>query len=159
MPSVSEQSQTQRGQRRRFSVPFKFDLVMQCRLGNASVAAIAQAHDIHANMLRRWVREQALRDQQQATLATAGTPNAAPSTAPLTTAMTGASAQTPVNTSRFIEITPVTTEQTLQPTRSTQVADTPAISIELPYRHGPIRLDWPIAHAAGLAACLRQLLQ
>lgn len=152
MPPVSEQSQTQRGQRRRFSVPFKSDLVLQCRLGKASVAVIAQAHDIHANMLRRWVREQALRDQQQAELAAAGTPTAPPTTAP-----TAAAPQASASQARFIEITPIT--QTLQPTRSTQVADAPAITIELPYRHGPIRLDWPIAHAAGLAACLMALLQ
>ena len=159
MYPVSEQSQTQRGQRRRFSAQFKSDLVMQCRLGNASAVAIAQAYDIHASMLRRWVREQALRDQQQATLAAAGRPNAAPSTAPLTDPMTGATAKIPVNTPRFIEITPITTGQTLQPTRSTQAADAPPIIIELPHRHGPIRLDWPIAHADGLAACLRALLQ
>ena len=158
MHSNTEHSQTQRRLRRHFSLAFKADLVAQCRLSNASAAAIAQAHDLHASMLRRWVREQALRDQQQAELAAAGTP-IAPLTSPPTTAATAAAPQAPASQARFIEITPITTEQTLQPTHRAAAVDAPAITIELPFRHGPIRLDWPIAHADGLAACLRALLQ
>lgn len=78
---------------------------MQCRQGNASVAAIAQAHDIHANLLRRWVREQALRDLQQTELATADTP-VAPPTKAATTGVAAAGAQAPASTAQFIEITP-----------------------------------------------------
>lgn len=156
MHSDTEHSQTQRRLRRHFSLAFKADLVAQCRLSNASVAAIAQAHNIDASMLKRWVREQALRDQQQAELAAAGTPIAVPTTAP-TTAVTAA--QAPASTARFIEITPLTSEQARQPLLSTRVAGAPPILIELPFRQSSIRLDWPIEHADGLAACLRQLLQ
>lgn len=144
MHPESETSRPQRRQRRHFSLAFKADLVAQCRQSRATVATIAQAHDIDASLLRRWVREQALRDQQQATAVAAGMPNAAPNTVPLTATMTGAAVPAPANTARFIEITPITAGAALQPTRSTRVADAPPISIELPFRQGAIRLDWPI---------------
>ena len=44
--------------RRSFSPEFKANLVAQCQPG-VSVSAVALAHGINANQLRRWIRERA----------------------------------------------------------------------------------------------------
>jgi transposase-like protein len=43
--------------RRRYSKEFKADLVEQCRGLGVSMARVAMAHGINANLLRRWVVE------------------------------------------------------------------------------------------------------
>lgn len=43
--------------RRRHSAEFKAEIVAACRRPGVSSAAVALAHSINANLLRRWVRE------------------------------------------------------------------------------------------------------
>ena len=43
--------------RRRHSEEFKAEIVAACRRPGVSSAAVALAHSINANLLRRWVRE------------------------------------------------------------------------------------------------------
>ncbi len=46
-----------RRRRRRHSAEFKAEMVAACRRAGVSSAAVAQAHSINANLLRRWVSE------------------------------------------------------------------------------------------------------
>jgi transposase-like protein len=43
-------------QRRNHSIEFKTDLVAMCRQPGVSVSAIALAHGVNANLLRRWMK-------------------------------------------------------------------------------------------------------
>jgi transposase len=44
-------------QRRNHSKEFKNDLVTMCQQPNVSVSAVAQAHGVNANLLRRWMKQ------------------------------------------------------------------------------------------------------
>lgn len=43
--------------RRIHSIEFKTDLVTMCRQPGISVSAVAQAHGVNANLLRRWMKQ------------------------------------------------------------------------------------------------------
>lgn len=43
--------------RRKHSNEFKTDLVARCRQPGTSVSAVAQAHGVNANLLRRWMKQ------------------------------------------------------------------------------------------------------
>lgn len=44
-------------QRRNHPIDFKIDLVAMCLQPGVSVSAIAQAHGVNANLLRRWMKQ------------------------------------------------------------------------------------------------------
>jgi len=44
-------------QRRNHSIEFKTDLVTMCQQPGVSVSALAQAHGVNANLLRRWMKQ------------------------------------------------------------------------------------------------------
>ena len=46
-----------RRRRRRHSAEFKTAVIQECRKPGVSIAAVALAHGLNANMLRKWVRE------------------------------------------------------------------------------------------------------
>ena len=56
MNTISEQPVTRR-RRRLHSDDFKANAVAECMQPGISMAAVAMAHGINANLLRRWVRE------------------------------------------------------------------------------------------------------
>ena len=43
--------------RRNHSIEFKTDLVTMCNEPGVSVSAVAQAHGVNANLLRRWMKQ------------------------------------------------------------------------------------------------------
>lgn len=43
--------------RRTHSIEFKTDLITMCRQPGISVSAVAQAHGVNANLLRRWMKQ------------------------------------------------------------------------------------------------------
>ena len=43
--------------RRKHSIEFKADLVAMCRQPGVSVSAIALAHGVNANLLRKWIKK------------------------------------------------------------------------------------------------------
>ncbi len=45
------------GHRRNHSNEFKSDLITMCRQPGVSVSAVAQAHGVNANLLRRWMKQ------------------------------------------------------------------------------------------------------
>ena len=53
----TKQAVTPGRRRRRHSAEFKAKVVEECRRPGASMAAIALAHGLKANLLRRWVVE------------------------------------------------------------------------------------------------------
>ncbi|UHL63923.1 transposase [Paralcaligenes sp. KSB-10] len=50
-------AQEGRRQRRQFSIEFKTEVVASCQQRGVSVAAVARAHDLHPNLLRKWIQE------------------------------------------------------------------------------------------------------
>ena len=44
-------------QRRTHSTEFKAELVTMCRQPGISISAVAQAHGVNANLLRRWMKQ------------------------------------------------------------------------------------------------------
>ena len=57
MHTSSQPASSFRVTRRSYSPAFKAQLVAQCQHPGVSVAALAQAHGINANLVHRWCRE------------------------------------------------------------------------------------------------------
>lgn len=121
-----------RRRRRKHSAEFKAKVVAACRRPGVSVAAVALANGLNANLLRRWVvtEEQA---QPANAIDTVGAP----------------AARLEVPTRSFIP---------LQLEAPVGKSEQP-ISVEL--RRGAIvvKLAWPLSAAADCAAWLRELLR
>lgn len=54
MQTISDETGL-RAPRRKHSAQFKFQVVAACMRPGASTAAVAKAHDVNANMVRRWI--------------------------------------------------------------------------------------------------------
>jgi transposase-like protein len=119
--------------RRRHSAEFKAQVVAASRQPGVSMAAVALAHGLNANLLRRWVVE-APHSPKRAL------PAAAP-TAPSTTALPA-----------FVAL-PLPT-----PSPALPVAPADPIRIELARGDTTIRVQWPLSAAVQCAAWLRELL-
>ena len=50
-------AQEGRRHRRQFSNEYKAEVVASCQQRGVSVAAVARAHDLHPNLLRKWIQE------------------------------------------------------------------------------------------------------
>jgi transposase len=127
--------------RRRYTKEFKAELVAQCRGLGVSMARVAMAHGINANLLRRWVVEstgQALRPVVDAASATSGA-----DTAPL----------------------PVVRRQDATPTRAEFVpvnvkpAARSDLHIEIERGDVHVKVTWPMDAGHASAAWLRELLR
>ena len=130
--TLSQQAGT-RQRRRRHSDEFKADLVAACTQPGISIAAVAMANGVNANLLRRWVTEVEMRasvddDNPQAAV-TASRPTTAPS---------------------FV---PVSLPSPATPTPS------PDIRIELQRGATTIAVTWPASAASECAAWMRELLR
>ena len=51
--------------RRTYTPQFKAELVAQCQLSGASIAALATGHAMNANILHRWLKEHALQGRHR----------------------------------------------------------------------------------------------
>lgn len=121
-----------RRRRRTHSAEFKAKVVSACRQRGVSIAAVALANGLNANLLRRWV----VTGEQTPPVASMETARAAP---PRPT----------VEDRTFIPIqverSPITTAQ--------------AIAIELRRGATVVKVNWPLAAATECAAWLRELLR
>jgi transposase-like protein len=121
------------GRRRRTHSPeFKAKVVAACRKPGVSIAAVALANRLNANLLRRWVvtAEQARGTTQIETdSATPTRPN--------------------VESGTFI---PIAVEHSA-------AATAPAITIELRRGATVVKVGWPLVAAADCATWLRELLR
>lgn len=121
-----------RRRRRTHSAEFKAKVVSACRQPGVSIAAVALANGLNANLLRRWVvtEEQAQRVRPMAT----------------------ANAALPQATAENRMFIPIELE------RST-VATSQAITIELRRGATMVKVGWPLVAAAECASWLRELLR
>jgi transposase-like protein len=121
-----------RRRRRTHSSEFKAKVVSDCRRPGVSMAAVALANGLNANLVRRWVVSEERADP-----------------AKLTEAATAPAAAAVEQQRTFIPIE----------LAHSRAATTQAITIEL--RHGAtvVKVDWPLAAAAECAAWLRELLR
>ena len=58
MHTMASEAIAQRPKRRYYSPELKTQVVDQCQVSGASVAGVALAHGINANIVHRWLREQ-----------------------------------------------------------------------------------------------------
>lgn len=58
MHTMASEAIAQRPKRRYYSPELKSQVVAQCQVSGASVAGVALAHGINANIVHRWLREQ-----------------------------------------------------------------------------------------------------
>lgn len=117
--------------RQSYSKAFKAELVAACLKPGASVAAIAMANQVNANLLRRWIKRlQGMRPTSPAAAATM--PDPAPVSAP---------ALVPVS------VKPPT------------VAVPSEFHCEVHHRQAVISVTWPTEQAAACALWLRELLR
>jgi len=119
--------------RRRHSEEFKADAVAACTQPGMSMAAVAMAHGINANLLRRWVHEAQMKPASDAVRAEVDD---------------GAKKQ-----ERKAVFVPVSLPAPAPP------AQAPDIRIEL--RRGPttVTVTWPAGAASDCAAWMRELLR
>lgn len=132
---------TGRRHRRRYSAEFKAGVVRACQQAGVSIAAVALANGLNANMLRKWVIE-----------AERGGHASAP-----------ASAST---TEGFVQLAvPGATTRSAAPATVAPSAPAPAataaagIFIELQRPDTSIYVTWPASAASECAAWLRELLK
>ncbi len=57
MHPYEPQAQEGRRRRRQYSNEYKIEVVASCQQRGVSVAAVARAHDLHPNLLRKWIQE------------------------------------------------------------------------------------------------------
>ncbi len=131
--TISDQQAGPRRRRRLHSDEFKADAVAACAQPGMSMAAVAMAHGINANLLRRWVHEAEMRPSRDVVRADADD---------------AAKAQEPKTV--FV---PVSLPAPALP------AQAPDIRVEL--RRGPttVTVTWPAGAAAECAAWMRELLR
>ena len=58
MHTIANDTIAQRPKRRYYSPELKGQIVAECQVSGASVAGVALAHGINANIVHRWMREQ-----------------------------------------------------------------------------------------------------
>ena len=59
MHTMASEAHANRPTRRFYSPEFKAQVMQECRQSGASVAGVALSHGINANIVHRWLREQA----------------------------------------------------------------------------------------------------
>lgn len=133
--TISDQQAGPRRRRRLHSDEFKADAVAACAQPGMSMAAVAMAHGINANLLRRWVHEAEMRPSRDVVRADVGD---------------AAKAQEPKTV--FVPVS-------LPAPAPTPQAQAPDIRVEL--RRGPttVTVTWPAGAAAECAAWMRELLR
>jgi transposase len=59
MHTMANKAIAQRPKRRYYSPELKGQIVAECQVSGASVAGVALSHGVNANIVHRWIREQA----------------------------------------------------------------------------------------------------
>jgi transposase len=129
--TIPEQAADGRRHRRLHSAEFKANLVASCMQPGRSMAAVAMANGVNANLLRRWVREAEMRP---------GADLAPPRVAPETR----------------VKATPLAAFVPMELPAQGAASD---IRIELRRGATSIAVTWPTGAAAECAAWMRELLR
>jgi len=130
--NTTDRAVEQGRRRRRHSAEFKAQVVQACRQPGVSIASVALAHGLNANLLRRWLVERS---------AGAAATTAVTSTQPVNESLPGVEG-------KFL---PVKLED----------AHAAAKDIRIELRRGPTTMvvSWPIQEATACAAWLREWLR
>lgn len=116
--------------RRRYSADFKAEMVAACKQPGVSIASVALAHGLNANLLRRWIVEHNLLAAEQP---------------PMPTLMAAAQAECATG---FVPVT-------VAPERGREEP----IRVELRRGATTVTVIWPVNAAADCAAWMRELLR
>jgi len=130
--NASDDGNIARRRRRKHSAEFKAEVIAACRKPGVSMAALALANRLNANLLRRWV----VAEER----AQAAKPSETVSAAP---------ARSRIESRTFI---PIQVE-------SSAVTAVREITIELRRGATVVKVGWPLAAAADCAIWLRELLR
>ena len=130
--NASDEGNIARRRRRKHSAEFKAEVIAACRKPGVSMAALALANRLNANLLRRWV----VAEER----AQAAKPSETVSAAP---------ARSRIESRTFI---PIQVE-------SSAVTAVREITIELRRGATVVKVGWPLAAAADCAIWLRELLR
>lgn len=133
MTTIPDDQAGPRRRRRLHSDEFKARAVASCMQPGMSMAAVAMAHGVNANLLRRWVREAEMKPAPRAISKAAAEP-----------------VQTPSRETLFVPVS------LPEPTPQPQLAD---IRIELQRGATAITVTWPASAAGECATWLRELLR
>jgi transposase len=127
--NTSDDGNSTRRHRRKHSAEFKAEVVAACRKPGVSMAAVAMANRLNANLLRRWV--------------------VAEERAKPSETISAVPARSSVESRTFI---PIQVE-------NSAVTAAREIAIELRRGATVVKVAWPLAAAADCAAWLRELLR
>ena len=130
--NTSDDGSITRRRRRQHSAEFKAKVVSACRKPGVSIAAVALANRLNANLLRRWVVEEERVPTGHAMEAVSAVP-----------------ARSSVESRTFL---PIQVE-------SSAVTAARGIMVELRRGATVVKVDWPLAAAADCTAWLRELLR
>ena len=118
--------------RRRYSAEFKADLVARCKQPGVSIASLALANGMNANVLRRWLVEDrqgpAIASESGSAMQSVGTPGKEPAFVPVKV-------------------------------DGQMTASASDIRIEMRRAAATVTVNWPIAAAAECASWMRELLK
>ena len=134
-----------KSQRRAHSAKFKAQVLAECQQPGASVAAVALAHGLNVNLVRKWLVGRGIKRT--------GLP--APRT--VTSAQPGAGETPPAATLQFVpvELAPAAGEANASDDAMSPVCSD--IHIELTRGDTQLSVRWPSTQAASCAAWLREL--
>ena len=137
MHTISNEINGGRRRRREHSTEFKAQIVAACSVPGMSNAAVAMAHGLNANLVRRWVQEA---ERRAAGLPVKAAHRAAPKS--------------------FVPVHIQTPAQAL-PAPTAAAASPAPTDIRVELRRGPnlISVSWPCSAAAQCAAWLKDLLR
>lgn len=126
-------AQDGRRHRRQFSNEYKAEVVASCQQRGVSVAAVARAHDLHPNLLRKWVQEHER----------FGTPESP--------------AMPAVRRDIAAQFIPLRLAQHEAPAAAAEIAQD--ITIELQHNGLRASVRWPVSQAQQCAAWLRDVMR
>jgi transposase len=138
-----------RSQRRVHGAEFKALVLAECQQPGASVAAVALAHGLNVNLLRKWLVGRGIKRTGLA--------------APRTVTREAVSVDTSMSSLQFIpvEIAPASVAAPVATSAAaseqTEPPDAEEIRVELTRGATQLYVRWPSAHAAACAAWLHEL--
>lgn len=129
---------------RTYTAEFKANLVAACQKPGTSIAALAAANAMNANVLHRWLQEHARTGAHQLISLSASKSTAKPSTQALT-------AERPAFIA--LPLSPVASQAQSAPTHAS------SIRVEIQRANTTIIVNWPVHDGASCAQWLRECLQ
>jgi transposase len=142
--------------RRVHSAEFKAKVMAQCREPGASVAAVAMAHDVNANVVRKWLAGHGLKRAARVIQGGTLTPSPAKGDGG------GGSLQPACGAMRFLPVgiaaASIPDPSMVTPGASNAMAaEPPCIHVELRRGNASVVVRWPTSQAQGCAAWLNEL--